>query len=373
MKKDPPTPFRGRIDPSQPSLKGEASLSESSPFMGELEGVCSPPKGGWGVFFLLLTLFLISCSPSRPRGILSEEKMEDVLVDFHLAQGMSETQNEVPELARYKYIQAVFKKHRITEAEFDSSLVYYSGKAEDFTRIYENVVQRVQASAERLGLEATSSQDMFSSLTSEGDTANIWLGKNFCCVVANPVGCVYDFQLKADSTFRPGDKFIWRFKSQFVAQSMNNEAIALLCFSYDTDTTASVTELVRNRPDNELRYYPDKAIDSLALRSISGFIYLPLTKGIEPPQPLLVSDIMLIRMHKPAPADSLDAKKLQASPTEADTLAADTFAVQNTERLSPLQMRESQPKRKTIHVVKENPNPIHPERGIPQRTGRRKR
>ena len=225
-----------------------------------------------------------------------------------------------------------------------------------------------------MGLELSqANQDKFAKLTNEGDTANIWLGKDFACVVANPVQCLYSFTMKADSTFKMGDSFIWRFRTLFVGRSMNNEAIALLCFSYDTDTTASVTELVRNRPDNELRYYPDKAIDSLALRSISGFIYLPLTKGIEPPQPLLVSDIMLIRMHKPAPADTLDAKKLQTSPAEADTLAADTLAVQNTERLSPLQMRESQPKRKTIHVVKENPNPIHPERGIPQRTGRRKR
>lgn len=325
--------------------------------------------------FLPFFLLLISCSPSRPRGILSEEKMADVLVDYHLAQGMSETQGSSPDVLRYKYIQAVFRKHHISEAEFDSSMVYYSGKAEDFARIYDNVVNRVQASAQRLGLEASSDEDVFASLTGEGDTANIWLGKDFGCVVANPVGCVFSFQLKADSTFRPGDKFIWRFKSQFVARSMNNEAIALLCLSYDTDTTASVTDLIRNSPDNELRYYPDRAIDSLSPRAVSGFVYLPPAKGLEPPQPLLISNIMLIRMHKPAPADTLSGKKPQV-PEEAvaaDTLAPDTFVPMKAERLSPLQMRESQPKEKKIHVVKENPNPIHPERGIPQLGGRRRR
>jgi len=76
--------------------------------------------------------------------------MTDVLVDFHLAQGMAEAQGDNSEVTRYKFIQAVFKKHRITEAVFDSSMIYYSGRAEEFTHIYDNVVTRVQAQAERI-------------------------------------------------------------------------------------------------------------------------------------------------------------------------------------------------------------------------------
>ena len=137
-----------------------------------------------GVVGGLLLLLLLACAPSQPRGVLSEEKMTDVLVDIHLAQGMAETQGDV-DVTRFKYIQAVFKKHRITEAEFDSSMVYYSGRAEEFTHIYNNVVTRVQAQAERLGLE-TATQDQFASITNEGDTANIWLGKDFACITGNP-------------------------------------------------------------------------------------------------------------------------------------------------------------------------------------------
>lgn len=318
----------------------------------------------------LLLLLLCSCSPSRPRGILSEEKMTDVLVDFHLAQGMAETQSERTDITRYKYIQAVFKKHRITEAEFDSSMIYYSGRAEEFTHIYNNVLTRVQAQAERLGLESAANQDKFAFITNEGDTANIWLGKDFACVVGNPVQCVFSFQMKTDSTFHPGDRFIWRFKTQFVGRSMNNEAIALLNFHYDTDTVASVSDLLRNNPKNELSYYPSKAIDSLGLRSISGFIYLPPVKSADPPKPLLISNIMLIRMHKKVDSSKL---KVEKDTLAADTLVADTLPQQKAERLTPLQMRESQPRKKKINVVKENPNPIHPERGIPQRTNRRRK
>ena len=319
-------------------------------------------------YIILLTSYiLLACSPTRPSGILDEDDMTDVLVDYHLAQGMAEAQSENADIARYKFIQAVFKKHRITEAEFDSSMIYWSGRSEDFSHIYDNVVTRVQAQAERMGLETTSNQDQFATLTNEGDTANIWLGKDFACVAANPVQCVHSFTMKADTTFRIGDSFIWRFKTQFIGRSMNNEAVALLNFYYEGDTVASVSDLLRNNPKNELRHNPGRGLDSLNLRSISGFIYLPLTNDADQPKPLLVSEMMLIRMHKPAPI---------APPTPVlvqDTLDNDTTPKQQGERLSPLQKRDSQPREKKINVVKENPTPIRPQQGIPQRTNRRKR
>ncbi len=330
------------------------------------------PRGG-GLLFLLL-LLLAACSPSRPKGILSEKKMTDILVDYHLAQGMAEAQGTEQDVTRYKYIQAVFRKHRVTEAEFDSSMVYWSGRGDEFTHIYDGVVKRIQAQAERLGLEASSSanQDKFASLTSEGDTANIWLGKNYACVTANPVQCVWSFHMNADSTFRSGDSFIWRFKSNFVSRSMNNEAVALLNFYYENDTVGCVTDLLRNGMKNELRHDPGKALNSLSLLSISGYIYLPLVAN-DPPKPLLISDMMLIRMHKKVESEKL---KVESDSLSVDSLSIDSLSIDTmpqSQRLSPQQVRESQPKERKIHVTKENPNPIHPERGIPQRTNRRGR
>ena len=322
-----------------------------------------------GVSLFLLCFLLFSCAPSLPRGILDEEEMTDILVDIHLSEGMAEALGENPDIARFKYAQTVFRKHHITEAEFDSSMIYWSGRSEDFIIIYNNVVTRIQAQAERMGIEATA-QDKFASLTNEGDTANIWLGKDFACILPNQVGCVYSFQMKADSTFRPGDSFLWRFKSQFVARSMNNEAIAQLNFYYDTDTVATVNQLVRNSMKNELRYNPVKEIDTLDLRSITGFIYLPIVRDADQPKPLLISEIQLIRMHK---VEIVKNDTINKDSIGIDTLGVDTLPMFKTERLSPLQVRESQPKEKKIHVTKENPNPIHPQRGIPQRNTRRKK
>ena len=315
-------------------------------------------------------MILVSCSPTLPSGVLDEEEMTDILVDIHLAQGMVEAEGANKEVTQYKYAQAVFRKHHTTEAQFDSSMIYWSGRAEDFTLIYDNVVTRIQAQAERLGLEATA-QDKFASLTNEGDTANIWLGKDFACIVPNRVGCIYSFQMKADSTFRPGDSFLWRFKSQYVARSMNNEAIAQLNFYYDTDTVISKSELIRTNPKNELRHDPSDELDTLKLLNITGFVYLPLVNSADPPKPLLVSEIKLIRMHKQV--EEPDAGKEAIDSLDTDSLDNDTLPFAPNQRLTPTQIRDNQPRERKINVVKENPNPIHPQRGIPQRNRRNKR
>ena len=51
-------------------------------------------------YLLPLALLLAACSPPLPSGILDEDDMTDVLVDFHLAQGMAESQVENQDVAR---------------------------------------------------------------------------------------------------------------------------------------------------------------------------------------------------------------------------------------------------------------------------------
>jgi hypothetical protein len=121
-----------------------------------------------------------------------------------------------------------------------------------------------------------------------------------------------------------------------------------------------------------LRHNPGRGLDSLNLRSITGFIYLPMVNTADPPRPLLVSEIQLIRMHKKVEIQK-PKDVAQGDSLAADSLVLDTLPQQKGERLSPMQMRENQPRERKINVVKENPNPIHPNRGIPERKNRRRK
>ncbi len=76
------------------------------------------------LFVFTVLLFLAGCKPSVPSKYLSKGKMEDILYDYHIAQAMGEQSSNPATACTYR--AAVFKKYHITQAQFDSSLVYYT-------------------------------------------------------------------------------------------------------------------------------------------------------------------------------------------------------------------------------------------------------
>ena len=57
---------------------------------------------------ILCVLLLGACQPDVPSGILSEDDLEEVLYDYHLAQGAAENTGGDMEIQRYLYVQSVF-------------------------------------------------------------------------------------------------------------------------------------------------------------------------------------------------------------------------------------------------------------------------
>lgn len=305
--------------------------------------------------FSFLSLFLvcfvlIGCKPKRPKGILSEGKMEKVMVDYHLAQGMAEVSNEGDmEATRYKYIQAVFKKHHITEAEFDSSLVYYFMNSEKFFEIYKNVSLKVQAQAEKFGVDARATHNQYSNLTDQGDTANIWTDHPNACIIPNKLQNIYQFALIADSTYQPGDAFIWHFHTQYISPGSDRETYAVFALQYDNDSIVCITQNIRGNNNFDIKYTPTAPLDTVMLRKMNGFVYMPTMQPNENNlMVLLLQDLSMIRMHKEK-KDTISADSVQSDSLLFDTLPAPL----PEKRLSPLELRDKQPHSRKINVTKE--------------------
>jgi len=307
---------------------------------------------------------------------MSEGKMQNILVDYHLAQGMAENMSGNREENQYKLVQAVFRKHHVTEAQFDTSLVYYSTHSEDFAKMYKVINDRIQAKANALGVDAAP-RSVYSHLSNQGDTANIWIERPLIALRPTQLDNIYIFNLRADSTFRPGDSFLWVFQSRYVLQGNNREAFAQLVVRYENDSVAATNQFIRTDSEIEVRVNPGKGQDSLNISSISGYVYLPISSQDAKVFRLLsLTDIALVRFHKkvePKETDSV-ADSLALDSLEADTVAAPSRSHQ---RLTPQQMRDAQPREHTIHVVKEkavNPN-LRPTRrrniNQPRRNNRR--
>ena len=82
----------------------------------------------------------------RPRGILSNKEMRDVLYDLHRVDGALQTAGynygHTQEVAAY--YKSVLDKHGVTQAQFDSSLVWFTDNPQIFNKIYPKVIDRLQ-------------------------------------------------------------------------------------------------------------------------------------------------------------------------------------------------------------------------------------
>lgn len=95
----------------------------------------------------LATLYFASC---RPRGILHSWEMREVLVDLHKTDAviqMNGLQHGHDE-ARSAYYAQTLAKHGITQAQFDSSLVWYTAHPQLFDKIYPKVLADLKAEEE---------------------------------------------------------------------------------------------------------------------------------------------------------------------------------------------------------------------------------
>ena len=94
--------------------------------------------------YIVLALCLIGC---RPKGILHSWEMRALLYDLHRTDALlqiSGKQYESDEV-RNLYYGAVLEKHGVTQAQFDSSLVWYTAHPQLFDKIYPKVVLRLRA------------------------------------------------------------------------------------------------------------------------------------------------------------------------------------------------------------------------------------
>ena len=301
------------------------------------------------ILWLLFLLIVFSCSPNRPFNVLSEGDMEDVMVDYHLALAMAELQTGDLQENRYILTQAALKKHDVTEAEFDTSLVYWCRNSEKFVKVCERVSQRLTYMAESQGVERQE-KNPYSYLATEGDTANIWHLRKGVVVIPNIVDNIYSFSIEADSTYRPGDYFLWAFKTQFLSSDHYNEAYALLSVHYANDSISGTSLRLGSSRQNEIRLTCPLKFKDVPIRSINGTIYMPLRdKGFGI---LALNSFVLVRYH--------DLTRKHTPKSEKDTVSVDTL-IQTKKadtvrvRQNPYDIRNEQDDERTINIVRDKP------------------
>lgn len=210
------------------------------------------------------------CKPSVPSGIIGERDMEDILYEYHLNEAMAQQTSGQYESNIIAYQTALFRKHGVSRAEFDSSMVYYMRHTDRLYEMYKRIADRLEGRARELG----SSEGVLAGLSrfsATGDTADVWRGDRTIALVPNKPYNVYSFSYVADSTYRKGDAFILTVQSDFIFQDGTRDGIATLAVVFDNDSVASRIVHMSSSTSQEISV---KNEDKLGVKQVKGFFML---------------------------------------------------------------------------------------------------
>lgn len=263
---------------------------------------------------LVMLALMVACKPGIPSEYISPGKMEDILVDYHMAIALVQQRyyNEDQTCDTELYLEAVLDRYGVTKEEFDSSLTYYYTRADRFEPIYRNVSERLEEQALVLG---ASEGDIgkYAMLNAEGDTANIWADRSNMLLLPTPPYNRWDFELEVDTSYHSGDSFLLQFMSEYLYQDGTRQCVAYIAINY-ADTIISRSLRFQSDGINQMRI-PAHDAD---IKSIKGFFYAD--GGAERSttmRMMFLSNVQLIRFHK---KEEKHEERIQTDSLSHDTI-----------------------------------------------------
>ncbi len=279
------------------------------------------------VGIVLLTM-MASCKPSLPNNVLSKGKMTDILYDYHVALGMANTTDNGGRVDRslgIAYKEAVLRKHDVTPAEFDSSMVYYMRHTELLEDVYKDLGDRLGNEIVALGGNGATGGE-FSNLSATGDTANIWKDVPALVMSDSKPFNSHSFSLEADTAFHKGDRLRLDFDSEFIFQDGMRDGIALLAIQFQNDSVAQQVVHISSS-----QHYSVEIADNqnLGIKSVKGYFLLSNggysgDMGSQTTLKLMfIEHIKLIRMHAqqlPEPKPAVPSDTLRRDSVKRDSI-----------------------------------------------------
>lgn len=310
------------------------------------------------VAVMALLFCVSSCKPSLPGGVLSKGKMTDILYDYHLALAMAHMDDNGDKGQSLAYREAVLRKHDVTSAEFDSSMVYYMRHTELLEDVYKDLTDRYNNEITAMGGSAKEGGE-FANLSATGDTANVWtLAASMVFMPVKPFNST-SFDIKVDSTFHKGDRLMLDFDAQFIYQDGMRNGVAMLAVQFGNDSIAQRTIMIQSTQHYSVEL---SDADSLGIKSVKGYFMLMNDDngtGVSSQTTLklmFLEHIKLIRMHpqKPVAAPAVSSPSVSSDSLRKDSASSSssssgekpgeqTFEMSSQKPVHPIRMPNGKP------------------------------
>lgn len=222
------------------------------------------------ILFLIAISILFSACNNRPSDVIAESKMTNILTEMHKLDGSFSEKGlqygHYPE--KKKYYQFILEKYDITEAEFDSSVVWYSKNPKKFEKIYTNVLLAIDE------FEATVKTGVFhpeDSIQKANSTLEIWNKKTQYRFTKDSTRTKLYFVINNDN-FMLGDVYELKFLHRIAPIDSCTDAHIELRLNYFNQKSDLV--YIKTHNDSLLRRYTIHipATKKSKIKSISGVL-----------------------------------------------------------------------------------------------------
>ena len=253
-------------------------------------------------FAVIVSILLIfaACS-NRPKGVLDQEDMVNLLTDMHKLDGALVERGLMfsNDTTKTKYYNFIFAKYNITKANFDSSLVWYTKKPQEFNNIYNKVLINLSLQEKEV---KSGKYHFIDSVELAKVKSELWRRRNKYELTKDSTRTKLDFEV-VDPSLLYGDVYILRLLLRIAPEDSCTKQHIALHLNYQNGKVDSAFALAHH--DSLLRRYTIKlpATRKLKIKSISG--ELLGSKAYKGKLHATVDSISLIRKFNPVHQDSL--------------------------------------------------------------------
>lgn len=244
-------------------------------------------KVSW-IALIVATLLSASCGKQIPSEIIPPEKMENILYDYHLSLGISTQLNTTTEYKKQAYKNYIFNKHHVTEAQFDSSMVWYTRNSYELSTIYQRLDKRF--TQEKTKLNAMLQERDIDIATQPGDTVDLWYFHPVYWLVDAPLSNKVSFSLKADTNFWVKDAFLLKADVTFLTDGKVTMGFDI---RFQNDSVVGKTSTTTQSGLHSVYVQNDSLFD---IKDINGFIQVGKDSIHQKPS-VIISNVSLTKYH----------------------------------------------------------------------------
>lgn len=248
----------------------------------------------------------MACAPSLPSGVLSEDDMEDVLYDMHVAQAVYENAPQEQNVITLR--ASVLKKYDISQEEWDSSFNYYCRNADKLHGIYKRLNERIQQDVVALGGKVDGMID------DGADTTNVWKNESAFILMQQSPFNLLTYAVEPDSTFEDGDRMTLQFDVQYIFQDGYRDVTAVMNVYYDNDSIS--TNVTHVNVDGHGVITVNNEVQRLHVKEIKGYFILGRNLNSDSSDPYsttlrlaAVRNVKLLHTHTTPPAKREETEK----------------------------------------------------------------